>query len=139
MARKADTSTPTRRYGLSIPIGRMRSTVDFYAMSTTPSQDTQGSLIPADWEKVATTRAYARRITGAEYYQMLQFGHRVDAKFIMRWFMFTADGTTTTPTEAMRISWNDDIYRIIKVNDPEDLHIELQIEGLYISKQAEEI
>ena len=128
-----------RRLGLSFKPGLMRSTIAFLVESGI-TQDTEGNLIPTDWVQKATTRAYARRTTGSDYYQMLQFGHKVDARFNMRWFNFNIDqSTVTTPTEAMRITWNNDTYRIIKVDDPDDLHIELQIDGLYISKQAEKI
>lgn len=120
----------------------MRSSIDFWVSAASPTyQSDTGSLLPAEWSKMATVRAYARRVTGTEFFQMLQFGHRVDSRFILRWFKFNVgpvgDSVETTPTDAMRIVWNDDMYRIIRVEDIDDLHIELNIDGVYISKATD--
>ena len=137
---KAARATAARKLGLSIPPGLMRSDITFLAnMSDQMARTPTGSLSPAEWVAAATTRAYATIVSGTEFFQLLQAGHRVDARFILRWMEFTLPGTTitTTPTTAMWITWNGDTYRIKSVDDPDDLHIELQIDAEAIGKERD--
>jgi len=145
MARAAAAPTtpaaPTqRKLGLSFNPGLMRSDITFYAdMSDQTAQTATGSLqTSVMWKPIATSRAYAAIVKGVEFFQLLQAGHRVDARFKLRWLQFILpDGKKTTPTTSMRITWNNNVYLIKSVDDPDDLHIELQIDGEMVGKETD--
>ena len=134
-------AAPTqRKLGLSFNPGLMRSDITFYAdMSDQTAQSPTGSLMTSTmWKPVATSRAYAAIVKGVEFFQLLQAGHRVDARFKLRWLQFNLpDGKKTTPTTSMRITWNNNVYLIKSVDDPDDLHIELQIDGEMVGKETD--
>jgi hypothetical protein len=140
---KAAKATASRKIGLSINPALMRSDITFLAnMSDQQTRTPTGSLnTTTEWVPAATTRAYATIVSGTEFFQLLQAGHRVDARFIMRWLEFTLPSTviTTTPTTAMWVTWNNDTYRIKSVDDPDDLHVELQIDAEAIGKERDVI
>ena len=128
-----------RKLGLSFNPGLMRSDITFFAdMSDQTAQTATGSLnTQAMWQPITTSRAYAAIVKGVEFFQLLQAGHRVDARFKLRWLQFTLpDGKNTTPTTSMRITWNNNVYLIKSVDDPDDLHIELQIDGEMVGKET---
>ena len=129
-----------RKLGLSFSPGLMRSDITFLAdMSDQTAQSATGSLqTSVMWKPITTTRAYAAIVKGTEFFQLLQAGHRVDVRFKQRWLQFTLpDGNKTTPTTAMRITWNNNVYLIKSVDDPDDLHIELQIDGEMVGKETD--
>jgi hypothetical protein len=134
-----------RTIGLSFSPGLMRSNIEF--LVDTGDQNTRtytGAFnIDTQWVSMASTRAWATIVTGTEFFALLQAGHRVDARFKMRWMQFNVvdkDGIVlvrTTPTTAMRIMWNGNVYLIKSVDDPDDMHVELQIDGEMAGKETD--
>lgn len=131
--------------GLSFPTGLMRSNITFLVdMGDQGGRTYTGAfIVGTQWVSMAQTRCWAAIVSGTEFFSLLQAGHRVDARFKMRWLEFpvvNAEGATlevTTPTTAMRIMWNGNLYLIKSVDDPDDMHIELQIDGEMAGKETD--